>query len=111
MAEKVDVRLFRNLVYEIVKMIPEGRVTSYGAIAKAIGYPNHSRMVGTAMNNCDVTVPAHRVVGHGGRLTGEANFHAPGEMQRLLEKEGIIVDKKRIRNFKDVFWNPVEEIE
>lgn len=113
MTSKIEAQSFNALVYEIVKMIPCGRVTSYGAIAKAIGFPNYSRRVGTALAQCgeqDERIPAHRVLNSNGYLSGAANFSAPGQMQKLLEQEGIVVVKNKVRDFKFLFWNPIDEI-
>ena len=82
---------------------PKGRVSSYGAIAKAIGFPNHSRHVGKAMGGCPKNVPAHRVISSSGTLS------VP-EFQQRLEAEGIEVENFRIKNFKTLFWNPLEEL-
>lgn len=104
---------FFEAVYEIVKLIPYGRATSYGAIAKAIGYPNMSRMVGKAMGSClsaENNIPAHRVVNSQGMLSGRAGFGDKGEMQSLLEGEGVVVINHRIRDWKNVFWDPLKEI-
>ncbi len=103
----------REAVYEIVKTIPYGRATSYGAIAKAIGYSNLSRMVGKIMATCDSSannIPAHRVVNSQGILSGKDAFGSSNEMKQLLEAEGILVVNDRIKNWKTVFWNPLEEI-
>ncbi|MDL2278626.1 MGMT family protein [Parabacteroides sp. OttesenSCG-928-G07] len=100
-------------IYEIVRIIPVGRATSYAALAKATGYPNFSRMVGRIMSECDSAkngVPAHRVVNSQGVLSGKNAFGLNGEMQKLLEAEGIIVKNDRIKHWKTVFWNPIEEI-
>jgi len=100
-------------VYEIVRMIPTGRATSYGAIAKAVGYSNLSRMVGRIMGNCDSSknnVPAHRVVNSQGVLSGKDAFENPNQMQQLLELEGVKVKNDKIQNWKQVFWNPLDEI-
>lgn len=94
---------FKNSVYEITRLVPKGRVTTYGAIAKAIGYPNHSRHVGKAMGGCPKDVPAYRVVGSCGILS------VP-EFKTKLEAEGIEIEKLRIKNFKNLFWNPLDEI-
>ena len=103
--------LLEHAVYEIVKSIPKGRVTCYGAIAKAIGYPNYSRMVGRIMGKCDSPdIPAHRVVNSSGILSGKEAFGSFNEMQKLLESEGVIVDKDRIKNFRTLFWNPLKEL-
>lgn len=95
--------IFKKQVWEITKMIPEGRVTTYGSIAKAVGFPNHSRHVGKAMGGCPKDVPAHRVVGSNGHLS------VP-EFQEKLENEGLIIENSKIKNFKNIFWNPLEEI-
>lgn len=103
---------FVDAVYSIVKIIPRGRATSYGAIAKAIGYPNMSRLVGYVMSKCDSTrsgIPAHRVVNSQGVLSAKAAF-PDGEMQRLLQEEGIVVENDKIKNWKSIFWNPLHEI-
>ncbi|GAB4253258.1 MAG: MGMT family protein [Vicingaceae bacterium] len=104
---------FFKMVYEVVKLIPEGRVTSYGAIAKYLSTPRSSRMVGWAMNNAHhlkEKIPAHRVVNRNGMLTGKMHFSTPIEMELLLKNEGIIVKQDRILNFKKVFWDPSEEL-
>jgi methylated-DNA-protein-cysteine methyltransferase-like protein len=104
---------FRD-VYDVVRLIPKGRVTSYGAIAKYLGTARSSRMVGWAMNaahNQKPKVPAHRVVNRNGELTGKHHFASPTLMQELLEKEGIKVVKDKIKNFDNHFWNPAIELE
>jgi len=98
-------------VFEIVKRIPKGRVTSYGYIAKALGSGGSSRVVGYAMNKShtfDPSIPAHRVVNRNGLLTGKAHFNPPSIMQELLEKEGIEIKEDQIVNFKEKFWDPME---
>ena len=95
--------VFQKQVWEITKLIPKGRVSSYGAIAKAVGFPNHSRHVGKAMGGCPKDVPAHRVISSSGKLS------VP-EFQKRLEAEGIVVENLRIKNFKKLFWNPLEEL-
>lgn len=103
---------FFERVYEVVKLIPEGRVTSYGAIAKKLGSAKSSRMVGWAMNashNLE-EVPAHRVVNRIGLLTGKHHFQGTNLMQQLLENEGIIIIENQIQNFQNVFWDPCELI-
>jgi methylated-DNA-protein-cysteine methyltransferase-like protein len=100
---------FFEQVYAIVAQIPEGRVTSYGAIAKAIGAAKSSRTVGYAMNACvklDQDLPAHRVVNRHGVLTGKHHFPGQNTMQRLLEEEGLKIENDTIKNFKDHFWQP-----
>lgn len=99
---------FFDRVYEVVRQIPFGKVTSYGAIAKAIGSPQSSRMVGYAMNashNLE-DVPAHRVVNRNGVLTGKHHFDGTNLMQQLLEAEGVVVMDNKILNFKEHFWEP-----
>jgi len=104
---------FFNDVFEVVKLIPKGRVTSYGAIAKYLGTARSSRMVGYAMNAshfADPKIPAHRVVNRNGLLTGKHHFATETRMQELLEKEGIIVSNNQIQNFEKHFWNPQTEL-
>lgn len=104
---------FYEQVYEIVRLIPKGRVTSYGAIAKSLGAGNSSRMVGYAMNNAHdmhPPVPAHRVVNHKGLLTGRFHFNPPELMQQLLENEGIIIKNDQVQDFKKVVWDPALEL-
>jgi methylated-DNA-protein-cysteine methyltransferase-like protein len=104
---------FFSRVYDIVSLIPEGRVTSYGAIARYIGSPQSSRMVGWAMNASHLFpghLPAHRVVNRNGMLTGKHHFRHPDLMQELLESEGIQVEYDRIVNFKAHFWDPYKEL-
>ncbi|WP_262149130.1 MGMT family protein [Chryseobacterium foetidum] len=95
--------IFKKQVWEISKLIPKGRVSSYGAIAKAVGFPNHSRHVGKAMGGCPKDVPAHRVISSSGTLSVPV-------FQERLEAEGIEVENFRIKNFKELFWNPLEEL-
>ena len=105
---------FFNQVYEVVKQIPPGRVTSYGAIAASLGSPGAARMVGWAMNASHAHneyVPAHRVVNRNGLLTGKHHFDNPNAMQELLEAEGIQLDLDQILNFKEKFWNPSKELD
>lgn len=100
---------FYEQVYEIVRLIPKGRVTSYGAIAKGLGAAKSSRMVGYAMNNAHglhPPVPAHRVVNHKGLLTGKFHFSPPELMEQLLENEGVTIEKDQVKNFKTLFWDP-----
>ena len=108
-----DKDFFQN-VYAVARLIPRGRVTSYGAIAKYLGTARSSRMVGWAMNNAGAQkpkVPAHRVVNRNGLLTGKHHFADPFEMQRLLQKEGIKVKKDKVLNFEKHFWDPSQELE
>ena len=100
-------------VYEIVSRIPYGRITSYGAIAAAVGYPNLSRMVGQIMKGSGdykEKLPCHRVVLSQGYLSGKDSFDHSGQMQQLLEAEGIIVVNNKIKNHKEICWDPMEEI-
>ena len=109
MKEKAN---FFQDVFEIVKLIPKGKVTSYGAIANYLGMKSSARMVGWAMNTShqEKDVPAHRVVNRNGLLTGKHHFDDPTMMQSLLEKEGIIVKDDKIQDFKNYFWDPNEEL-
>lgn len=100
-------------VYEVVKQIPPGRVTSYGAIASFLGAPAAARMVGWAMNQCHTYhefIPAHRVVNRNGIMTGKHHFEGPNVMQELLENEGARVEDNRIINFRELFWDPIQEL-
>lgn len=104
---------FFTQVYEVAKLIPTGRVTSYGAIARYLGTGGSARIVGWAMNACHTHsdyVPAHRVVNRNGLLTGKHHFDSPNAMQELLEAEGLIVEEDRILNFNERFWDPVKEL-
>lgn len=101
---------FFDNVYEVAKLIPKGRVTSYGAIAHYLGLKSSARMVGWALHGCPRNVPAHRVVNRIGLLTGKHHFTPPAAMQRALEKEGIKVKKDQIQGFKDIFWDPSREL-
>jgi len=104
---------FFQKTYDVVRKIPSGKVTNYGAIARYIGSPQASRMVGYAMNGSHSQsefVPAHRVVNRIGMLTGKHYFGGPNTMQELLESEGAIIEDDRIINFKDIFWDPNIEL-
>lgn len=104
---------FFEQVYAVVRLIPKGRVTTYGAIAVAVGAKKAARMVGYAMNNSHVVepqVPAHRVVNRKGLLTGRHHFSPPELMEKLLSEEGIIIRNQQIQNFDKHFWEPIEEI-
>lgn len=98
-------------IYEVVRLIPEGRVTSYGAIANYLGTKGGARLVGWAMNasHTSVDIPAHRVVNRNGLLTGK-NFFGPGKMQELLELEGLKIVEDQILEFKKYFWDPAIEL-
>ena len=97
---------FFERVYEVACSIPKGRVTSYGAIAKAIGSPQSARMVGWAMNASPEDVPAHRVVNRNGLLSGKSHFGDSNAMQNLLEAEGVAVNNNQVLAFKKLFWEP-----
>jgi len=104
---------FYDKVYEVVRLIPVGKATSYGAIAAFLGSAQSSRMVGWAMNNAHVQekyVPAHRVVNRNGLLTGKHHFGSETIMQELLEAEGIQVVDDQIVDFEKHFWNPMIEL-
>lgn len=97
---------FKENVYEIIRLIPEGRVTSYGAIAKAVGYPNHSRHVGNALRYYDEDFPAHRVCNSSGKITASCL----NSFIEKLKKEGVEVKGNKIMNFENIFWDPLEEL-
>ena len=99
-------------VYEVVKLIPVGRWTSYGAIAHYLGTKGSARMVGWAMNGCHgrQDVPAHRVLNRNGMLTGKAHFSPPEKMQRSLEKEGLTIVNDKVKNATESFWDPSVEL-
>jgi len=102
-----DPNFFQN-VYDVVRLIPRGRVTTYGAIANYLGAAQSSRMVGWAMNasHTQPDIPAHRVVNRHGLLTGKMMFAYPMQMQELLESEGLRVENDRVMEFERVFWEP-----
>jgi methylated-DNA-protein-cysteine methyltransferase-like protein len=99
---------FFQRVYEVVKQIPYGKITTYGAIAKKIGAPKSARMVGYALNASAMQedVPAHRVVNRKGLLTGKHHFQGTNLMQQLLENEGVKIKENTVQNFNDHFWEP-----
>jgi len=103
---------FFNKVYEVVMLIPYGKVTSYGAIAKYLGTAKSARMVGYAMNASHAMqdVPAHRVVNRKGLLTGKHHFDGTNLMQQLLENEGVVIIDNQIQNFEAIFWDPSIEL-
>ncbi|GAB4093599.1 MGMT family protein [Flaviaesturariibacter terrae] len=108
-----DKESFFAQVYDLVRLIPKGRVTSYGAIAAALGTRGSARMVGWAMNNCHhlkPKVPAHRVVNRLGLLSGKMHFGDPDRMQQLLEKEGVPVKNDQVQDFDTRFWDPAKEL-
>jgi len=104
---------FFEQVYQVVQMIPSGRVTSYGAIANYLGTKTGARMVGWAMNASHTipNVPAHRVVNRNGMLSGKAHFPADRPMQEQLEAEGVLIKEDQVVDFKELFWDPSIEIE
>ncbi len=107
---KIDKSNFFEDVYEVVFLIPKGRVTSYGAIANYLGTKMSARMVGWAMNNSPKNIPAQRVVNRNGLLTGKHHFKTPETMQKLLEKDGVKVINDKIQHFNDIFWDPAKEL-
>lgn len=104
---------FFDDVYDVVRQIPKGKATSYGAIANYLGTKLSARMVGWAMNaahNAKPKVPAQRVVNRNGMLTGKHHFSTPTKMEELLKKDGVVVKKDKIVNFKEIFWDPAIEL-
>ena len=103
---------FFERVYQVVMLVPYGRVTTYGAIAKCLGAARSSRMVGWAMNAAHnrMEVPAHRVVNRVGMLTGKHHFQGTNLMQQLLESEGVAVKENQVQDFKSKFWDPTENL-
>lgn len=100
-------------VYDVTRLIPWGRVTSYGAIARYLGSGRSARMVGWALNVCHSRpdfIPAHRVVNRNGLLTGKRHFGTSTLMEQLLSNEGIIVEDDKIINFREKFWDPMKEL-
>ena len=114
MSDQKKLDSFFQQVYAVARLIPKGRVTSYGAIATYLGSGRSARMVGWAMNNAGhirPKVPAHRVVNRNGLLTGKHHFGSPTKMKEMLEKENIKVKNDRVQDFKKFFWDPLEELE
>lgn len=112
-ATKTEDENFFEQVYKVVQLIPYGRVTNYGAIARYLGSPQSSRMVGWALNSNHSRVdlvPAHRVVNRNGLLTGKVHFGGSNVMQQLLENEGIRVEEDKVVDFKKIFWDPSKEL-
>jgi methylated-DNA-protein-cysteine methyltransferase-like protein len=110
----MDKLSFYDQVYQVVRLIPKGRVSSYGAIASYLGTRGSSRMVGYAMNAAHTTfppVPAQRVVNRNGLLTGKFHFGSVDMMQQLLENEGVKVENDKVVDFKNIFWDPAIELE
>jgi methylated-DNA-protein-cysteine methyltransferase-like protein len=103
---------FFEKVYDTARLIPFGRVTSYGAIAKYLGAAGSARMVGWAMNGAGKypEIPAHRVVNRKGLLTGKHHFDGTNLMQQLLESEGVEVIENSIQDFEKLFWDPMQEL-
>ena len=111
-SRKKDSGFFKDF-YQVVRQIPFGRVTSYGAIAKYLGTAKSARVVGWAMNDShqsDAYIPAHRVVNRNGMLTGKHHFGNTNTMKQLLENEGIRVDDDQILDFEKYFWDPLKEL-
>ncbi|MGY5352337.1 MGMT family protein [Wenyingzhuangia sp. IMCC45533] len=105
--EKQD---FFKKVHQVAKLIPSGRVSTYGAIAQYLGVKSSARVVGWAMNAAhgDLSIPAHRVVNRVGLLSGKHHFEGTNLMQQLLESEGVEVKENKVVNFKELFWNPTQ---
>jgi len=102
---------FFEKVYQVARLIPEGKVTSYGAIARYLGAAKSARMVGWAMNGSKaMDVPAHRVVNKKGLLTGKHHFEGTNLMQQLLENEGVEIIDNQIQNLEACFWDPMKEL-
>ena len=104
---------FFEKVYQVARLIPYGKVTTYGSIASYLGAARSARMVGWAMNNSHnqtIEVPAHRVVNRKGLLTGKHHFGGTNLMQQLLENEGIVVVENQIQELEKVFWDPMKEL-
>jgi methylated-DNA-protein-cysteine methyltransferase related protein len=110
--QKANVDFFTK-VYEVTRLIPDGRITSYGAIARYLGSGRSARMVGWALNASHASqefIPAHRVVNRNGLLTGKYHFGNSTTMEQLLINEGLIIENDRILNFKERFWDPCTEL-
>ena len=104
---------FYDNVFDVVRLIPEGRITTYGSIAQYLGTKKSARMVGWALNSTidkDLKLPVHRVINRNGVLTGKNHFSAPFKMKQLLEKEGIAVKNDRVINFNELYWDPTQEL-
>ena len=111
--EKKSKESIFDAIYDVVRAVPKGRVTSYGAVAAAIGAKSGARVVGYAMNACagvKPKVPAHRVLNRNGLLTGKHHFSPPEKMQQLLEKEGVKVKDDKVVDFDKLFWDPITEL-
>jgi len=106
-------RIFKKEVIKLVSLIPEGRMTTYGAIAKALGYPKHARYVGKILNQSgdeSPSIPAHRVVSSSGKLSGARAFGQLLSMEQRLEAEGVEVRKGKIVDFKRIIWYPIKRM-
>jgi methylated-DNA-protein-cysteine methyltransferase related protein len=104
---------FFEKVYGVTMLVPFGRVTTYGAIARYLGSAGSSRMVGWALNKChsrEGFIPAHRVVNRNGLLSGKHHFGTPNAMQQLLENENVKVEDNKVVNFNELFWDPCREL-
>ncbi len=104
---------FFQRVFEVARLVPYGRVTSYGAIARYLGSGRSARMVGWAMNQShhhSDPIPAHRIVNRNGMLTGKFHFGSLGIMQEILENEGFVIEDDQIMNFRERFWDPSVEL-
>jgi methylated-DNA-protein-cysteine methyltransferase related protein len=111
--KKQDSNDFFSRVYEVTALIPYGRITSYGAIARYLGSARSARMVGWALNvshSGEKFIPAHRVVNRNGILTGKHHFGTSTIMQQLLENEGLVIEDDKIQNFREKFWDPSKEL-
>lgn len=111
--KKTEASFFES-VWEVVALIPYGKVTSYGAIARYLSTPKAARMVGWAMNAshaAKLSIPAHRVVNRLGVLSGKTHFGQMDLMETLLQNEGLIIEEDKIVNFEENFWNPMKELE
>ena len=110
---KINRENFFDLVYQVVRLIPKGRVTSYGAVSNYLGVKTGARMVGYAMNasHTQPNIPAHRVVNRTGLLTGRHHFGNPNLMQNLLEAEGVRIKNNQVVDFQSIFWDPAKELQ
>ncbi|HEX8462131.1 MAG TPA: MGMT family protein [Segetibacter sp.] len=112
-ADKSKHYSFFEDVWDVVRQIPAGRVTTYGAIGRYLGAKSSARMVGWAMNASFIVlpkVPAQRVVNRMGLLSGKAHFATPTLMEELLQQEGIVIEKDKVKDFTELFWDPVIEL-
>ena len=104
---------FFNKVYEVTRLVPNGRVTTYGAIARYLGTGKSARVVGWALNSCHNSkefIPAHRVVNRNGTLSGKRHFRTPDLMAQLLENEGVRVSDDQVEDFENLFWDPAHHL-